>query len=360
MNQPKVYRGVGRPREERFPGTPQRPRQLILPRAVLRAALAYPRLSDEDVRLLASRRTAQDAEHLIMSNLLLVWYFVKGLARGSKLREHYHDLLQEGFTGLIDSCRRYRPEGARISTYAAWLIRQRMYSFLRRGGRVIAIPPGIDMEDHPDAILLPDETLDAIRERAYDFEPERDQVDLKRTVVKVLSTLSPRERMIVTKYFGLGGQEPQTLKAIGKETGVSGTAIMLIKARALRRLRHPSRIASLWAYYYDDTWEDYLRERRAAIQREKDEEAERKAQRERQAAQEAREALARAEEQAREKQRQQVEQSREAARAQARLERLMILDARIHHIVEIRLRDFRRKLEEAARRLRIKLGIIEG
>jgi RNA polymerase sigma factor (sigma-70 family) len=68
-----------------------------------------------------------------------------------------------------------------------------------------------------------------------------EQEDLRRVLNEVLNTLNPREKKIIEMRFGLKNEKPKTLEEVSKEFGVTRDRIRQIEARALRKLRHPSR-----------------------------------------------------------------------------------------------------------------------
>ncbi|MBE0481444.1 MAG: sigma-70 family RNA polymerase sigma factor, partial [Dehalococcoidia bacterium] len=74
---------------------------------------------------------------------------------------------------------------------------------------------------------------------------------LKDQVEEVLSTLTPRERRILQLRFGLEDNRSRTLEQVGKEFGVTRERIRQIEAKALRKLRHPSRSRKLKDYYLE-------------------------------------------------------------------------------------------------------------
>ena len=71
---------------------------------------------------------------------------------------------------------------------------------------------------------------------------------LKEQIDEVLSTLSPRERRVLQLRFGLDDGRARTLEEVGKEFGVTRERIRQIEAKALRKLRHPSRSRRLKDY----------------------------------------------------------------------------------------------------------------
>jgi RNA polymerase sigma factor (sigma-70 family) len=82
----------------------------------------------------------------------------------------------------------------------------------------------------------------------FDTEKEISKIDLKKTIRAVLETLSEREKYVLIKRSGLYDDNDYTLAEIGKQLGVSGQMIRIIEAKALRKLRHPSRAKNLYLF----------------------------------------------------------------------------------------------------------------
>jgi RNA polymerase sigma factor (sigma-70 family) len=87
------------------------------------------------------------------------------------------------------------------------------------------------------------------------YEPDLDELPmsnaLKSKIEKGIASLSPKERAVLTLRFGLGGHDEHTLADIGKRFGVQQERIRQIEARALRKLRHPSRSDPLRGHIED-------------------------------------------------------------------------------------------------------------
>jgi RNA polymerase sigma factor (sigma-70 family) len=87
------------------------------------------------------------------------------------------------------------------------------------------------------------------------YEPDLDELPmstaLKSKIEKSIADLSPRERTVLTLRFGLNGHDEHTLEKIGKMFGVHPTRIAQIEAKALRKLRHPSRSDPLRGHIED-------------------------------------------------------------------------------------------------------------
>ena len=205
------------------------------------------------------------------------------------------DLIQEGNLGLMKAAEKFEPErGFKFSTYATWWIRQAITRAIADQARTIRIPVhmvetinkvkkvssqllheyGHDPSAEEIAERL-DMPVDKVREimrvaqepvsletpigeeedsHLGDFIPDDDapvpaeaasQTLLKEQLVEVLSTLTPREEKVLKLRFGLEDGRTRTLEEVGKEFNVTRERIRQIEAKALRKLRHPSRSKKL-------------------------------------------------------------------------------------------------------------------
>ena len=250
-----------------------------------------PLLSPEEEIDLAIRIANNDKEAkeiLTKANLRLVVSIAKRyVGRGMM----FLDLIQEGNLGLIKAVDKFdHTKGFKFSTYATWWIRQAITRAIADQGRTIRIPvhmvetinkvkktsnmllhrDGKDPspEDIAKELNMPvDKVRDILRisqepvsletpigeeedSHLGDFIPDEDALSpadaaamtfLKTKVNEVLETLTPREAEVLRLRFGLRDGTPQTLEEVGKAFNVTRERIRQIEAKALRKLRHPSR-----------------------------------------------------------------------------------------------------------------------
>jgi RNA polymerase primary sigma factor len=266
-------------------------------RQYLREIGKVPLLDAEEEVELAKRFEKGDKkakDKLTQSNLRLVVSIAKKyIERGLSLL----DLIQEGNQGLIRAVEKYDwRRGFKFSTYATWWIRQAITRAIADQARTIRIPVHMvetinklyrtsrrlmqELGREPTAEEIGDELeLDAERVREIfkisqevtslespvgedeesvlgDFIPDEGQspVDaasrqlLKDHLDEVFNTLSDREAKVLKLRFGLEGGKPMTLEEVGKVFGVTRERIRQIEAKALRKLKHPSRRKKLQDY----------------------------------------------------------------------------------------------------------------
>ena len=267
-------------------------------KAYLKEIGQVPLLSAEEEQTLARAARAGDADarrRLSEANLRLVVSVAKRYAgRGLP----FLDLIQEGNLGLMKAAEKFEPDrGFKFSTYTTWWIRQSITRAIADQGRTIRIPVhlvehinrvrktagellrkngreptaeeiAVRLEMEPDRVreLLQlaqepvsletpvGEEEDAHLEDFIQDEEAGIPVDeagrqlLRRELMSVLKSLTPREERVITLRFGLDDGRPRTLEELGKEFNVTRERIRQIEAKALRKLRHPSRAKRLRDY----------------------------------------------------------------------------------------------------------------
>ena len=268
--------------------------------AAARLEQATETLTDDEREELedVARQGALAREALTDANLRLV---VSVARRYSNRGVPLIDLIQEGNLGLLRAVEKFDwRRGFKFSTYATWWIRQAVSRAIADDARTIRIPvhlydvvnrmARISAQLHQElgreptaeeigaALQLP---VDRVRElnqvlpqpisldgfigddqdtrlsdvvaddNAVNLEFVAEQRLLADQIRDTLMSLTPRERRVIERRFGLGDDHDDTLTAIGREIGVTRERIRQIETSALRKLRHPSRSKRLRGFHFN-------------------------------------------------------------------------------------------------------------
>ena len=243
-------------------------------------------LSAQDEKELAARIAAGDVrarDHMVRANLRLVVNIARGYTgKGLNLQ----DLIEEGNLGLLRAVEGFDPAvGTRFSTYASYWIKQSIKRALINSAKTIRIPAymvellskwrranarlaeELGRTPTPEEIArvlgLPKKKLAIIKKaiNIYNSTPQTDQseagwslgemvmdertktpedelleTDILSHVMRMLGEMDPREATVLRMRFGLGDQEPHTLKEIGEQLGLTRERVRQIETEALNRL----------------------------------------------------------------------------------------------------------------------------
>jgi len=267
----------------------------------MKEAARYPLLTPEQEVDLFKKYEETKAkkyyDEIVNSNLRLVISIAKRYVGRGML---FTDLIQEGNIGLMKAVDKFDvSKGYKFSTYATWWIRQAITRAIADQSRTIRVPVhmvetinkleniqkqktleyGRKLSDAELAKEM-DVSLDRLKELlkyaelpvsletpigeeddsylkdfiaddSYSVEDLGEKSLLNKAISEVLDELTDREKNVIQQRFGLIDGQPKTLEQIGRQYNVTRERIRQIEAKALRKLRHPSRKRKLTAFFED-------------------------------------------------------------------------------------------------------------
>lgn len=272
------------------------PKTTVKPAVVSQNMLKIDKLTNEQLCLIYQQGNKLALEALVSKNSKLVWS--RALKHGKKYKHKldYEDLFEYGMIGLIKAAEKFDlKKEAKFITYATWWIDQRILRGIADYGFTIRIPvhyfdqvnrlvrilsqnpgyskeqifelfqeKGITREKFEELLMITENIMSLASLNAYIGDDEESELgdfkidDLSPTVEEqveykmlremvglVLDTLNSREKDIIEQRFGLKDGVEKTLEQVGEKYNLTRERIRQIEAKALRKLRHPSRSKKL-------------------------------------------------------------------------------------------------------------------
>ncbi len=259
------------------------------------------KLTNEELCVIYQKGNKPALETLMRKNCKLVWSRVNKYRNRYKHKLDKEDLAQFGFLGLMKAAERFDSEReTKFTTYSIWWIDQQILRGIADYGFTIRLPvhyfesinkllgifrshPGCSKselissaeddgisKDKFDKLLTVSENIISMTSlnsligededtELEEFIPDNitptieeqfEKKELRKIIDNVLNTLTPREKKIVKLRFGLYDGKPRTLEQVGQELCVTRERIRQIEAKAIKRLRHPSRSKLLRDFYF--------------------------------------------------------------------------------------------------------------
>lgn len=258
------------------------------------------KLSNEQLCIIYQQGNKYALDALINNNSKLVWSRVRKYARRYNHKLDEADLYQYGIIGLMSAADRFEAKKeTKFTTYSIWWIDQKIIRGIVDCGFTVRIPvhyfeqvnkligifthhpgctkaemkelaeqKGINGEKFEELLMVSNNIMsptslnslvgedeeselgDLILEDTYASVEEQVEEDiLKETLANLLDTLSPREKAIIERRFGFYGGIPMTLEQVGTSYNLTRERIRQIEAKAIRKLRHPSRSKLIKNFY---------------------------------------------------------------------------------------------------------------
>ena len=194
-----------------------------------------PLTKDEEDKLLEQLRLGdKDARaKLIEHNLRLVAHIVK---KYDCKKNDVDDLISIGTIGLIKGVDSFsKSKGTKLTTYCARCIENEILMYFRKdkkNNKNISLNEKVGFDKDGNEITF----LDILKTPNHDFALDIHNADLEENLKKYFTVLTPREKNIITKRYGLNGNDEVTQKELAKDLGISRSYVSRIEKRALTKI----------------------------------------------------------------------------------------------------------------------------